>query len=151
MGLNDCFVLWILSEYSVCFTYTQRLSILEAIRAELQKRDYIPVLFDFDGPKSRDVEETVLTLAHMSRFIIADLSYPKAIPQELSVIVRDLQSVPVLPLIHTSAEPWGMYKSIKRRPTVLPILEYSSESELIGKIQSEVIEVAEEKVIELRP
>ena len=129
----------------------ERLTVLEALRTELQKRDYIPVLFDFDAPKNRDVEETVSTLAHMARFIIADITDPKAIPQELSTIVRNLQSVPVLPLLQDSAEPWGMFASIKRRPTVLPILEYSSEAELIGKIQSEVIEVAEQKVIELKP
>ena len=129
----------------------ERISILKALRAELQKRDYIPVLFSFDVPKSRDVEETVSTLAHMARFIIADITDPKAIPQELSIIVRNLQSVPVLPLLHESVKPWGMFTSIKRRPTVLPILEYSSESELIGKIQSEVIQVVEQKVIELTP
>jgi len=129
----------------------ERLAILEALRSELQKQDYIPVLFDFDAPKSRDIEETVSTLAHLARFIIADITDPKAIPQELSSIVKNLQSVPVLPLLHESQEPWGMFASIRRRSTVLPILEYSSESELIGKIQTDVIEIAEQKVIELKP
>ena len=129
----------------------ERISILEALRTELQKRDYIPVLFDFDAPKSRHIEETVSTIAHMARFIIADITDPRAIPQELTIIVRNLQTVPVLPLLHESGEPWGMYASIDPRSTVLPILKYSSESELIGKIQSEVIQVAEQKVIELKP
>ena len=87
----------------------------------------------------------------MARFIIADITDPKAIPQELSMIVCNLQSVPVLPLLHDSAEPWGMFSSISRRSTVLPILEYSSESELIGKIQTGVINVAEQKAVELTP
>ena len=129
----------------------ERISILEALRTELQKRDYIPVLFDFDTPKSRHIEETVSTLAQMARFIIADITDPRAIPRELTIIVRNLQTVPVLPLLHESGEPWGMYASIDSRSTVLPILKYSSESELIGKIQSEVIQVAEQKVIELKP
>lgn len=128
-----------------------RLSVLQALRAELRQHDYVPVLFDFDAPKSRDLEETVSTLAHMARFIIADITDPKAIPQELSTIVRNLQSVPVLPLLHDSGEPWGMFAAIKRRSTLLPILNYSSEAELIGKIQPDVIEVAERKVIELKP
>ena len=128
-----------------------RLTILEALRTELQKRDYIPVLFDFKPAKSRDIEETVSTLAHMARFIIADITDPKAIPQDLSMIVSNLQSVPVLPLLQPPAEPWGMFSSTSRRGAVLPILEYSSESELIGKIQTDVIEVAEQKVIELMP
>ena len=78
----------------------KRMLILKALHAELQTRDYIPVLFDFKPAKSRDVDETVSTLAHMAHFIIADITDPKAIPQKLSSIVKNLQSVPVLPLLH---------------------------------------------------
>jgi len=39
-----------------------------AIREELRRRDYIPILFDFDKPHSRDLTETISTLAHLSRF-----------------------------------------------------------------------------------
>jgi hypothetical protein len=96
-------------------------------------------------------QETVSTLAHMARFIIADITDSRAIPQELWMIVRNLQFVPVLPLLHESTEPWCMFAGIKRRSNVLPILSYSNESELIGKIQSDVIEVAEQKAKELMP
>ena len=33
----------------------ERKAVLEAIREELRKRDYIPILFDFEKPESRDV------------------------------------------------------------------------------------------------
>jgi hypothetical protein len=48
--------------------------VLDAIRDELRKRDYAPVLFDFEKPSSRDITETVRTLVHMARFVIADIT-----------------------------------------------------------------------------
>ena len=72
---------------------------LDAIRAELRKRDYLPILFDFEKPLSRDLTEAVSTLAHMAQFIIADLTDARSIPAELTEVVKDLPSVPVQPLI----------------------------------------------------
>lgn len=100
------------------------------------------------NPEIRDVLDTITSKVVL---ILGRFTDERAIPQELSAIVRNLQSVPVLPLLHESGEPWGMFSAIKRRATVLPILKYNSESELIGKIQTDVINVVEEKVIELAP
>jgi hypothetical protein len=53
-------------------------------------------LFLFEKPTSRNFTETVRTLAHFSRFIIADLADPSSIPQELQAIIPTL-AVPFLP------------------------------------------------------
>ena len=45
----------------------ERKTILNAIRHELRKHDYVPLLFDFDAPISRDITETVTTLAPLAR------------------------------------------------------------------------------------
>jgi hypothetical protein len=50
------------------FTH-ERKAVLDALRHELRKRDYLPILFDFDVPATRDITETVTLLARMSRFI----------------------------------------------------------------------------------
>src|SRR3712207_7199536 len=53
-----------------------------------------PILFDFEGPTSQNVTATVLTLARLARFIIADLTDPSSIPYELGRIVPNTK-VPV--------------------------------------------------------
>src|SRR6266566_5986086 len=49
-----------------------RKAILDVLRDELRKQNYLPVLFDFDKPRSRNFTETMKTLAHLARFVIAD-------------------------------------------------------------------------------
>src|SRR5205085_6673850 len=48
----------------------ERKTVLDALRNELRKQNYSPILFDFEKPSSRDFTETVRTLAHLSKFII---------------------------------------------------------------------------------
>jgi hypothetical protein len=88
----------------------ERKAVLEAIREKLRRRGYLPVLFDFEKPASRDLTETISTLAHMARFVIADISDPKSIPQELREIVPHLPSVPVQPLLLASQHEYWMFE-----------------------------------------
>jgi hypothetical protein len=88
---------------------SKRKTVLDALREELRKRDYLPILFDFEKPRSRDTDETITLLARMARFIIADISDAKSVLQELRAIVPDLPSVPVQSIIlATQGEP-GMF------------------------------------------
>jgi hypothetical protein len=65
----------------------ERKAVLDALREELRKHNYLPILFDFELPERRNVTETVTQLARMARFIIADLTAPSSIPQELQAII----------------------------------------------------------------
>ncbi|MCK1719900.1 pentapeptide repeat-containing protein [Bradyrhizobium sp. 141] len=100
----------------------ERKAVLDALREELRKSNYLPILFDFDVPATRDITETVSLLARMARFIIADLTDPSSIPKELEAIVP-LLAVPVQPLIEGASRPYAMFKdywkydvSLRRRP-----------------------------------
>jgi hypothetical protein len=126
----------------------ERKAILDAIREALRGHNYLPILFDFDKPSSRDTQETVTTLAGMARFIIADITDPKSIPQELAAIVPNLPSVPVQPLLQTGGEPWGMYDHIKRYPWVLPVVSYENQEALLTILSPKIILPAEQKANE---
>jgi hypothetical protein len=122
---------------------TERKPILDAIRDDLRKRNYTPILFDFEKPSSRDFTETVSTLAHISKFVIADLTGPRSLPQELATIVPHLRSVPVQPILLASEREWGMYKDLSAYPWVLPIVSYANINELLANLSEQVIGPAE--------
>jgi hypothetical protein len=126
----------------------ERKAVLDAIRSELRKWSYSPVLFDFEKPDSRDFTETVRTLAHLSRFIIADLTEPSSIPQELQAIVPDLE-VPVQPLLLEAKREYAMFVDFRKYPWVLPVYLYKDQASLIASLKNEIIEPADKKAREL--
>lgn len=117
----------------------ERKSVLDALRGELRNRGYLPVVFDFEKPSSRDLTETVSTLAHMAKFVIADLTDAKSIPQELASIVPFLPSVPVQPILLSSNKEWSMYEHFPRYPWVLPTARYNTTAELLANLAEHVI------------
>ena len=127
----------------------ERKIILDAIREELRKHDYLPIVFDFDKPSSRDTQETVTTIARLAKFIIADITDPKSIPQELVSIVETLPSVPVQPILEVGFEPWGMYDHIKRYSSVLDLYAYGDLESLLKSLEKMIIPQAEAKSSEL--
>src|SRR5262249_52954897 len=74
----------------------------------------------------------------------------KAIPQELNVIVPDLPSVPVQPLLLKESSEFGMFEHNARYPWVLPLYRYETQDQLIAALGEKVIEPAERKALELR-
>jgi hypothetical protein len=60
----------------------ERKAVLDEIREELRKNNYLPILFDFDLPADRDITETITLLARMARFIVADLTEASSISKE---------------------------------------------------------------------
>ena len=104
-----------------------RKRVLDELRDLLRKNGYVPVLFDFDKPQSRDLTETISTIAHLSRFVIADLTDAKSVPQELTRTIPHLPSVPVQPIIAKDNREYGMFEHLERYSWVLDIAVYSDD------------------------
>ena len=94
----------------------ERKAILDALREELRNRHYLPILFDFDKSTNRSLTETVSTLAHLARFVIADITEAKSIPQELHKIVPGLPHLPVQPILLTGNTGYAMFEDFKYYP-----------------------------------
>ena len=115
----------------------ERKSVLDAVRESLRDEGFISIIFDFEKPTTRDLTETVSLIAHMARFVIADLTLARSIPQELSHIIPNLPNVPVFPLFCVKAgenEPYGMFEHFKKYPWVQPTIKYLTAKELCTKI-----------------
>jgi uncharacterized protein YjbI with pentapeptide repeats len=133
----------------------ERKIILDTLRKELGGQNYTPVIFDFEKPTTQDFTETISTLAHLSRFIIADLTDPNSIPQELYAIVPH-RMVPVQPLLkesddssHPSRE-YSMFIDLRKRyHWILSTHRYREPEDLLASLQTKVIEPAEQKAKEL--
>jgi hypothetical protein len=119
----------------------ERKVVLDALREELRQRDYTPVVFDFEKPRSRSTLETVSTLAHMARFVIADLTDARSVLPELQAVVPTNPSVPVQPLILATQEEPGMFDFFRRYPWMLEPHRYPTG--LLAALTDSVIAPAE--------
>ena len=126
----------------------ERKKVLDAVYSALRRRDFIPVLFDFERPHSRDFTETVTTLARLSRFIVADLTEPASLPKELEAIIPTI-AVPVLPLLQIGHEPYAMFSDYWKYSWVLKIARYSGPTDLVRHFDAWVVRPAERAVREI--
>jgi hypothetical protein len=127
-----------------------RIEVLNRLRDELRKRGYLPIVFNFDKPETKDFTETVRLLAGLSKFVIADITNPKSAPLELQATVPEIM-VPFFPIIEEGQEPFAMLKDlwVKHRNWVFEPLYYSSLDALVGSLDKEIIEPAKVRFAEL--
>jgi hypothetical protein len=131
----------------------ERKAVLDAIRTALATppHAYVPVLFDFDKPGERDLIESIVRFAAVSRFVIADLSDPKSVPAELQAIVPQFPSLPVVPIIEASQREYPVSDHILRRPSVTEPVRYRNVGDLLSILDERVLAPAEALYEALKP
>ncbi len=112
------------------------INILREIKNELRRMNYLPILFDFEKPQNRNLTETVITLASLSKAVICDLTNPACIPQEMYATIPHFSSVLFQPIIKADLKQYAMFESLECYPWVQPIREYNSLSDLRNIISS---------------
>jgi uncharacterized protein YjbI with pentapeptide repeats len=128
----------------------ERKAVLDALRDELRNRDLLPILFDFAISASRDVTETIKTLASLARFVIADVTDATEVRVELHNIVPDFTSLPVQLILLRGHSEFVSLSHLTKFPWVLPIFEYDDEKHLLASLDKSVVGPAEDMTRKLR-
>lgn len=127
-----------------------RKAILDGLRNELRRRNYLPVVFDFSVPRSRDVAETVKVLAGLAKFVLADVTDAKEVRAELHEIVPEFPSLPVRPLLREGdTEFISLSKHLRKYPWMLEVFQYVSLQDMTSRLD-ELLALPEKKAVELR-
>lgn len=128
----------------------ERKKILEALREKLASLGFSPMVCDFAIPQNRDISETIIVLAGISLFVIADLTNPRSVPLELQATVPNFM-IPFAPIIQKGEEPFAMFRDLLGKyDWVLDPLEYDQLDKLLLALEPAIIAPALKKREELR-
>jgi uncharacterized protein YjbI with pentapeptide repeats len=107
--------------------------VLHAIREELKTtRKLLPIMFEFAPVPGQDTMRTLTTLAHLCRFVIADLTDAQSVLQELQAICLKVPGMPVQPLLRAGSQVPPMADSFLLLPSVHSLYRYSSKERLLA-------------------
>jgi uncharacterized protein YjbI with pentapeptide repeats len=128
-----------------CFS-GERKVVLDALRGELRRQEYAPVVINFESPASGDLTEMFSTLARMARFIIVDLTEVRHLPQEVVSIVPTLSSVTVQLLMEEGGFGPAWLQEWRQAPRILDLYCYPDLDGLVASVKECVIDPAELRV-----
>lgn len=121
-------------------------AVLDALRQCLQGHGYVGVEFDFERPTDHDYSNTVMTLAGMSRFVVADFTNAKEVRSEVKNIREEYRHLPVLPIAREDAPVPDTMLNLFTADELGQMKKYRDIDDLIRSVQASIIELAEERL-----
>jgi pentapeptide repeat protein len=123
-----------------------RIEVLERVREKLRDLGFVPMVFNFDKPETKDFTETVRLLCNLSHFVIVDITNPRSAPLELQAAVPDYM-VPFVPILQQGEEPFSMFVDLQNKYdwVLRPVVHYPSVDRLIEVLEDKVVRRAEAK------
>jgi Pentapeptide repeats (8 copies) len=127
-----------------------RMVVLERLRDKLRDLGFVPMVFNFDKPETKDFTETVRLLASLPKFVIVDITNPRSAPLELQATVPDYM-VPFAPILQQGEQPFSMFVDLQNKYdwVLQPVVGYPSVDRLIEVLEDKVVRPAEAKFNEL--
>ena len=127
-----------------------RMVVLERLREKLRDLGFVPMVFNFDKPETKDFTETVRLLANLSHFVIVDITNPRSAPLELQATVPDYM-VPFAPILQQGEKPFAMFEDLQNKYdwVLQPVVGYPSVDRLIDVLEDKIVRPAEAKFNEL--
>ena len=131
---------------------SERQAVLDVLQETLREYSYVPVFFDLQESKRKDLLETMNTLAHLSSFIIADLSGLWSTLDELTAVVP-LSNSPLIVIFQTPHEQQNgqirhtdtQSDNLSANTRVLDVHPYADHQALLAPLKSSIIHAAERK------
>jgi len=114
--------------------------ILDLIRLKLPTYGYIPVIFDFNPPSTRDLDETISILAVLSKFVIVDITDPRSTPHEMKGFIESHPSIPVQPIIRYDQREYGMFEHFKNYHWVQQTQIYRDINDLENNFEGKILQ-----------
>lgn len=116
----------------------ERKEILDVIAERLRELKYLPIIFDFEKIPGQDYTHTVKVLAGLSRFVIADITQPKSIPQEAQAIIPEFK-IPFVRIIQKGQTAWSMAEDFNSYDWVIKdVIEYKNKKVLVKNLAAVV-------------
>jgi Pentapeptide repeats (8 copies) len=127
-----------------------RMMVLERLQEKLRSLGFVPMVFNFDKPETKDFTETVRLLASLSKFVIVDITNPRSAPLELQATVPDYM-VPFVPILQQGEQPFSMFVDLQNKYdwVLQPVVGYPSVDRLIEVLEDKIVRPAEAKFNEL--
>jgi hypothetical protein len=127
-----------------------RIVVLERLREKLRDLGFVPMVFNFDKPETKDFTETVRLLTSLSKFVIVDITNPRSAPLELQATVPDYM-VPFAPILQQGEQPFSTFVDLQNKYdwVLQPVVGYPSVDRLIDVLEDKIVRPAEVKFNEL--
>jgi hypothetical protein len=116
-----------------------RNAFLAPLRNALFRHNLYSLTLDVGPSGAEDATVTIETLAHLARFIIADLTNTEDLSQALHTLIPRFPSIPVQPIIQANIVEDALFESFEQYPSVLPILFYQDIPEVLVAIDERFI------------
>jgi uncharacterized protein YjbI with pentapeptide repeats len=117
---------------------------LYSIRERLRSKGYMSMIFDFARPDNLSLTETVVTMAGLSKFIVADLS-GSSVPAELQSVLSQIKK-PILAF----GNPYAVFPDVADQTNVLAI--EGDDSKLLDRLEDKLPDLERlhaERIVEL--
>jgi uncharacterized protein YjbI with pentapeptide repeats len=123
--------------------------VLDAVRTALQRRGHVAVVFDFERPAARDYAETVVVLAGLSRFVVADFTSAREVRSEVLQVRQLYPRVPVVPIAREGVELPITMVNVFDAEQLAGLVRYDDVDDLVARLQDEVIGPAEARAAKI--
>jgi hypothetical protein len=117
---------------------------------KLRELGFVPIVFNFDKPETKDFTETVRLLANLSYFVIVDVTNPRSAPLELQAAVPDYM-VPFVLILEEGQVPFAMLVDFQNKYdwVLESVIVYPSVDRLIEVLENKIVEPAKAKFNQL--